>query len=76
MIRYLKNLNIQRAVIFLWAELGDRGEEMAMNIAERLFEIPIDWVPFIFKDHRKAKPLSIDSFTGIGARRRLKFYKK
>ncbi len=54
------------------------GEEMAMNIAERIFEITNRLeIPFIFKgSYRKANRSRLDSFTGIGDDKALKILHK
>lgn len=54
------------------------GEEMAMNIAERIFEITNRLeIPFIFKgSYRKANRSRLDSFTGIGDEKALKILQK
>lgn len=54
------------------------GEEMAMDIAEKLLNITskLD-IPFVFKgSYRKANRSRIDSFTGIGDEKALKVLKK
>lgn len=54
------------------------GEEMAMDIAERIFEITDRLeIPFIFKgSYRKANRSRLDSFTGIGDEKALKILHK
>ncbi|MDH6304243.1 2-dehydro-3-deoxyphosphooctonate aldolase (KDO 8-P synthase) [Parabacteroides sp. PH5-13] len=54
------------------------GEEMALQIAEKIVEITsrLD-IPFIFKgSYRKANRSRIDSFTGIGDEKALKILRK
>lgn len=54
------------------------GEEMALDIAEKLVKITerLD-IPFVFKgSYRKANRSRIDSFTGIGDEKALKILKK
>ncbi len=54
------------------------GEEMAMNIAEKILSISNRYqVPFIFKgSYKKANRSRIDSFTGIGDEKALKILQK
>lgn len=54
------------------------GEEMAMQIAERIVEITSKLnIPYIFKgSYRKANRSRIDSFTGIGDEKALKILRK
>lgn len=54
------------------------GEQMAMDIAERITEITQKLhIPFIFKgSYRKANRSRLDSFTGIGDEKALKILKK
>lgn len=54
------------------------GEEMAMQIAERLVKITDDLkIPFVFKgSFKKANRSRIDSFTGIGDEKALKILEK
>lgn len=54
------------------------GEEMAMDIAEKLLNITLKLdIPFVFKgSYRKANRSRIDSFTGIGDEKALKVLKK
>src|SRR5690606_20916784 len=54
------------------------GEEMALNIAERIIEITNKYnIPFIFKgSYRKANRSRLDSFTGIGDEKALKILRK
>ena len=54
------------------------GEEMALRIAERIFEITDKLkIPFIFKgSFKKANRSRIDSFTGIGDEKALKILRK
>lgn len=54
------------------------GEEMAMNIAEKILSISNRYqVPFIFKgSYKKANRSRIDSFTGIGDEKALKILRK
>ena len=54
------------------------GEEMAMDIAEKMIKITsrLD-IPYVFKgSYRKANRSRIDSFTGIGDEKALKILKK
>ena len=54
------------------------GEEMALQIAERIIEITDKYkIPFIFKgSYRKANRSRLDSFTGIGDEKALKILQK
>lgn len=54
------------------------GEEMALNIAERIVKITDKYnIPFIFKgSYRKANRSRLDSFTGIGDEKALKILRK
>jgi len=54
------------------------GEEMAMNIAEKILSISTRYkIPFIFKgSFKKANRSRIDSFTGIGDEKALKILQK
>lgn len=54
------------------------GEEMAMEIAEKIIEITDKLeIPFIFKgSFKKANRSRLDSFTGIGDEKALKILKK
>lgn len=54
------------------------GEEMALNIAERILKITNDLkIPFVFKgSYRKANRSRLDSFTGIGDEKALKILRK
>ena len=54
------------------------GEEMALEIAERIFKITNRLeIPFIFKgSFKKANRSRIDSFTGIGDEKALKILRK
>jgi len=54
------------------------GEEMAFEIAERIFEITTRLeIPWIFKgSYRKANRSRLDSFTGIGDEKALKILQK
>jgi len=54
------------------------GEEMAMNIAERIVEITSRLkIPYIFKgSYRKANRSRLDSFSGIGDEKALKILRK
>ena len=54
------------------------GEDMAMDIAEKMIKITsrLD-IPYVFKgSYRKANRSRIDSFTGIGDEKALKILKK
>ncbi len=80
MIDYLKNIkHTNSGNFFLMAgPCAIEGEEMAMNIAERIFEITNRLeIPFIFKgSYRKANRSRLDSFTGIGDEKALKILQK
>lgn len=80
MIDYLKNIkHTKSGNFFLMAgPCAIEGEEMAMNIAERIFEITNRLeIPFIFKgSYRKANRSRLDSFTGIGDEKALKILQK
>jgi len=54
------------------------GEEMAMRIAEKLVSVTNTLeIPFVFKgSFKKANRSRVDSFTGIGDEKALRFYKK
>lgn len=54
------------------------GEEMALDIAEKLLNIASDLdIPYIFKgSYRKANRSRLDSFTGIGDEKALKILRK
>lgn len=54
------------------------GEEMALQIAERIIQITDKYkIPFIFKgSYRKANRSRLDSFTGIGDEKALKILQK
>jgi len=54
------------------------GEEMALNIAERIVKITDKYsIPFIFKgSYRKANRSRLDSFSGIGDEKALKILRK
>lgn len=54
------------------------GEEMALEIAERVLRIASDLkIPYIFKgSYRKANRSRLDSFTGIGDEKALKILRK
>lgn len=54
------------------------GEEMAMNIADKILSISTRYkIPFIFKgSYKKANRSRIDSFTGIGDEKALKILQK
>ncbi len=54
------------------------GEEMALDIAEKLLKITSDLdIPYIFKgSYRKANRSRLDSFTGIGDEKALKILRK
>lgn len=80
MIEYLKNIkHTKSGNFFLMAgPCAIEGEEMALNIAERIFEITNRLeIPFIFKgSYRKANRSRLDSFTGIGDEKALKILQK
>tara|TARA_R110002049_G_scaffold307084_4_gene506751 strand:- start:349 stop:1182 length:834 start_codon:yes stop_codon:yes gene_type:complete len=80
MIDYLKNIKHSKSGnFFLMAgPCAIEGEEMAMNIAERIFEITNRLeIPFIFKgSYRKANRSRLDSFTGIGDEKALEILQK
>lgn len=54
------------------------GEEMALDIAEKLLNISSDLdIPYVFKgSYRKANRSRLDSFTGIGDEKALKILRK
>lgn len=54
------------------------GEEMALDIAEKLLKISSDLdIPYVFKgSYRKANRSRLDSFTGIGDEKALKILRK
>ncbi len=54
------------------------GEEMALDIAERMVKITSDLdIPYVFKgSYRKANRSRLDSFTGIGDRKALEVLRK
>ncbi|MEE1542431.1 MAG: 3-deoxy-8-phosphooctulonate synthase, partial [Paludibacteraceae bacterium] len=54
------------------------GEEMALNIAERLVDVCDKLkIPFVFKgSYRKANRSRMDSFSGIGDEKALQILKK
>ncbi|MFT6167106.1 MAG: 2-dehydro-3-deoxyphosphooctonate aldolase (KDO 8-P synthase) [Vicingaceae bacterium] len=76
----LKNLkNTESNNFFLLAgPCAIEGEEMAFEIAERIYEITTRLkVPWIFKgSYRKANRSRLDSFTGIGDEKALKILQK
>jgi len=80
MINYLENIkHTKSGNFFLMAgPCAIEGEEMAMNIAERVFEITNRLeIPFIFKgSYRKANRSRLDSFTGIGDEKALEILQK
>ncbi len=80
MIDYLENIkHTNSGNFFLMAgPCAIEGEEMALNIAERIFEITNRLeIPFIFKgSYRKANRSRLDSFTGIGDEKALKILQK
>jgi len=76
-IEKLKNINSGN--FFLMAgPCAIEGEEMAMEIAERIVEITNRLkIPYIFKgSYRKANRSRIDSFTGIGDEKALRILEK
>ena len=54
------------------------GEEMALDIAEKLVRITSELdIPYVFKgSYRKANRSRLDSFTGIGDEKALKILRK
>jgi len=54
------------------------GEEMAMDIAEKMLRITSDLdMPYVFKgSYRKANRSRLDSFTGIGDEKALRILRK
>ena len=76
----LKNLkNTESNNFFLLAgPCAIEGEEMAFEIAERIYEITTRLeIPWIFKgSYRKANRSRLDSFTGIGDEKALKILQK
>lgn len=80
MIEHLKNIkHTKSGNFFLMAgPCAIEGEEMALNIAERIFKITNRLeIPFIFKgSYRKANRSRLDSFTGIGDEKALKILQK
>ena len=76
-IKNIKHLNSNN--FFLMAgPCAIEGEEMAFEIAEKIFEISNRLeIPFIFKgSFKKANRSRIDSFTGVGDEKALNILKK
>ena len=67
MIDYLKSSSTQNFFL-LAGPCVIEGEEMALEIAERIIEVTTKLnIPYVFKgSYRKANRSRIDSFTGIG----------
>ena len=63
---------INQEMFFVGRTLCDRGEEMALNIAEHVKKVTIVWgIPYVFKgSFKKANRSRLDSFTGIGDEKR------
>lgn len=80
MLPKLSNLSHQQSDNFflLAGPCAIEGEEMAMQIAERIITITDKLnIPFIFKgSYRKANRSRLDSFTGIGDEKALKILEK
>ncbi len=80
MIDHLKNIkHTKSGNFFLMAgPCAIEGEDMALQIAERIFKITNKLeIPFIFKgSYRKANRSRLDSFTGIGDEKALKILQK
>lgn len=77
LIPHIKHLNSNNFFL-LAGPCAIEGEEMAMQIAEKIVKITDTLeIPFIFKgSFKKANRSRIDSFTGIGDEKALKILKK
>lgn len=77
MLNYLKS-SASNNFFLLAGPCVIEGEEMALNIAEKLNKITSDLkIPYVFKgSYRKANRSRIDSFTGIGDEKALKILRK
>lgn len=77
LIPHIKHLNSNNFFL-LAGPCAIEGEEMAMQIAEKIVKITDKLeIPFIFKgSFKKANRSRIDSFTGIGDEKALKILKK
>ena len=73
-IRYVNSNNF----FLIAGPCAIEGEEMALKIAEKIFDITNRLkIPFIFKgSFKKANRSRIDSFTGIGDEKALEILKK
>ncbi|APD06338.1 3-deoxy-8-phosphooctulonate synthase [Flavobacteriaceae bacterium UJ101] len=80
MIQYLKNIKHKDSKNFflIAGPCAIEGEEMAMQIAEKVVSITDRYnIPYIFKgSFKKANRSRIDSFTGIGDEKALKILEK
>jgi 2-dehydro-3-deoxyphosphooctonate aldolase (KDO 8-P synthase) len=74
----IKDLTSQQNFFLMAGPCVIEGEEMAMDIAEKLVEITGKLhIPYIFKgSYRKANRSRLDSFTGIGDEKALKILRK
>jgi len=74
----IKDLTSQQNFFLMAGPCVIEGEEMAMDIAEKLVEITGRLhIPYIFKgSYRKANRSRLDSFTGIGDEKALKILRK
>jgi 2-dehydro-3-deoxyphosphooctonate aldolase (KDO 8-P synthase) len=74
----IKDLTSQQNFFLMAGPCIIEGEEMAMDIAEKLVEITGRLhIPYIFKgSYRKANRSRLDSFTGIGDEKALKILRK
>ncbi len=77
MINYLKSSATDNFFL-LAGPCVIEGEEMAMNIAEKIVTVTSELnIPYVFKgSYRKANRSRIDSFTGIGDEKALKILRK
>ena len=74
----IKNFQQNENFFLMAGPCAIEGEEMAMQIAERIVEITSRLnIPYIFKgSYRKGNRSRIDSFTGIGDEKALKILRK
>ncbi|MEG1543907.1 MAG: 3-deoxy-8-phosphooctulonate synthase [Tannerellaceae bacterium] len=74
----LKNLNPTDNFFLMAGPCVIEGEEMALQIAERIIQITTKLnIPYIFKgSYRKANRSRLDSFTGIGDEKALRILRK
>lgn len=74
----IKNLTNTNNFFLLAGPCIIEGEDMALNIAERIVEITNRLnIPYVFKgSYRKANRSRVDSFTGIGDEKALKILRK